>query len=199
MRHGSYCLCWEYMQNIILKEWQLVTNPGSNILLIPIRCLLTPEKASCQESGRIFLGKKLWSQFPLHLRDLRRWGTCQKVQSSIRIISFTRYFQGRKMKRREFHAKRSSPFFQFAWTIQYVIVVTKSVRNFPRGALNEFHTHLILQIQVRATFGLLACSSTTWRIESSRPNKPFWTALKKVGLTSISQTFTVSSSNGWSV
>jgi hypothetical protein len=57
MRHGSYCLYWEWMQNKISKELQLIMSSGSNILLILIRCLLAPEKASCQESGGIFLDK----------------------------------------------------------------------------------------------------------------------------------------------
>jgi hypothetical protein len=41
----------------------LVMSSGSNILLILIRCLLTPEKALCQESGGIFPGNKLCLAF----------------------------------------------------------------------------------------------------------------------------------------
>jgi hypothetical protein len=58
------------MQNIILKELRLVMNPEYNILLILIRYLLTPEKASCQESGRIFLDKNYDSNFLTSPRPL---------------------------------------------------------------------------------------------------------------------------------
>jgi hypothetical protein len=111
MDHRSSCPCWECMRNIISKELQLVMSPSFNILLILIRLLLTPEKASCQESGRMFLDKKLWWYFSLHLRDFWCGRPCQKGQSSIRIILLARYFQDRTMKRREFHAKRASQFF----------------------------------------------------------------------------------------
>jgi hypothetical protein len=47
------------MQNIPLKELQLATNPDFTVLFIRIRCLLTPEEVSRQESGGIFLGKEL--------------------------------------------------------------------------------------------------------------------------------------------
>jgi hypothetical protein len=94
-----------------LKELQLVTNPGSNSLRIMIRYLLIPEKASCQKFGRIFLAKKLWLRFSWHLGDFWHRRPDQKVQSSIRIISFTRYFQDCTMKSREFHAKRASRIF----------------------------------------------------------------------------------------
>jgi hypothetical protein len=67
MRNGSYCLCWECMQNIISKELQLVMSPGSNILLILIRYLLAPEKASCQESGGIFPDKN----YAYHFLDIK--------------------------------------------------------------------------------------------------------------------------------
>jgi hypothetical protein len=49
------------------------------------------------------------------------------------------------MKRREFHATRASQFFQLTWTLRCVMMATRSLRNLPREALNEFHTHFILQ------------------------------------------------------
>jgi hypothetical protein len=88
-----------------------VTNPGFNILLILIRCLLTPEKAPCHESGAIFLDNRLWRQFSFHVRDFQCWKSYQKAQSSIRIISFARDFQDCTMKRREFAQKWLSSFF----------------------------------------------------------------------------------------
>jgi hypothetical protein len=69
MRHGSYFLCWEDMQSRISKELQLVMSPGSNVLLILIRCSLAPEKALCQESGARFPDKKLCFPFSFHQDD----------------------------------------------------------------------------------------------------------------------------------
>jgi hypothetical protein len=106
--------------------------------------------ADCRESvvpriGQDIAGQKLWLQFSWHLRDFWCWKPYQKVQSSIRIISFTRYFQDYTVKRREFHAKRAFQYFQFKWTIRCAIMVTRSLGNLPREALNEVHTRLILQ------------------------------------------------------
>jgi hypothetical protein len=69
MRHGSYCLCWEYMQSMISKELQLVMSPGFDICLILIRCSPAPEKTSCQESGGIFPDKKFCFPFSFHQDD----------------------------------------------------------------------------------------------------------------------------------
>jgi hypothetical protein len=66
-------------------------------------------------------------------------------------------FPGCTMKKGEFHAKRASQLFHFTRIIRWVIMVTRSPRNLPREALNELHTHLILQTSVRATFGCLGC------------------------------------------
>jgi hypothetical protein len=106
---------------------------------------LTPAKAPGQESGMKFLEKKLLLQFSLHLSDFWCRRSDQKIQSSIKTISFTRYFQDCPMKRREFQAETVSQLLQFTWTIRCVIMGTRSLRNLPREILNELHTHLILQ------------------------------------------------------
>jgi hypothetical protein len=90
-------------------------------------------------------GQQLWLQFSLHLRHFWCQNPYQKVRNSIRIISLTRYFQGCTMKGHQFHAKTSSQPFQFRWIIPCVMIITSCPRNFPREALNELHTHRILQ------------------------------------------------------
>jgi hypothetical protein len=61
------------------------------------------------------------------------------------------------MKSGEMHARTVSWPCQFTLTIQCVAMVTKSLGNLTKEASNEPHTHRILQMEVHATFGYLAC------------------------------------------
>jgi hypothetical protein len=105
------------LQNIVVKELQLVTNPGFNILLIPICCLLTPEKALCPQSDRIFLRNHSDYNFldtdATSLVGALPTGTKFNQDYFIRAI-----FPGLSNEKKQISRKKVSPFFQFTWEIR---------------------------------------------------------------------------------
>jgi hypothetical protein len=54
-------------------------------------------------------------------------------------------FPGLYNEKTRISRKMASQFFQSTWTIRCLIMVTRSLRNLPRKALDELHAHLILQ------------------------------------------------------